>query len=68
VDTANLIDAALVGFVEGDHDGEGAIGQTDSSLDRVSLELRPQIAGYNGATMLAHTYNHLSWDGGVFKS
>jgi hypothetical protein len=54
VDTANLIDATLVGFVEGDHGGGGAIGQTDSSLDRVSLELSTKVSCSDSATMLTH--------------
>jgi hypothetical protein len=54
VDTANLVNAALVGIVEGDHGGGGAIGQTNSSLDRVGLELRTKVPCSDSATMLTH--------------
>jgi hypothetical protein len=54
VDAADLVNAALVGFVEGDHNGGGAIGQADSSLDRVSLKLSTKVPCSGSATMPTH--------------
>ncbi len=54
VNTANLMQAALVAVLEGNHDAKGAIRQADSSLDGVGLELRTKVPCSDSATMLTH--------------